>query len=168
MRKLLTLFFVSFSTLFLVAAPALAASPPTISPAYPQGDIDLGNINEGPTGDVCAFPVDVVIHVLGAGSRTITFEGQGVRYNAFLFAAAKFTLTNLETEASVTVNISGPGFLNSEGIPVVGPGPQVIWEPIDQGGVRFVHGRTAFSPAPYGVHATVLSGTEENLCDLVA
>ncbi|MEO8328437.1 MAG: hypothetical protein ABI586_00390 [Candidatus Nanopelagicales bacterium] len=168
MRRFLTALFVFVSSLLLVAAPVSAASPPTISPAYPKGDIDLGNLNDGPTGDVCAFPVDVVIHVLGAGSRTITFHGQGVTYNAFLFAAAKMTLTNLDTGESVTVNISGPGFLNSEGLPVVGPGPQVIWEPIDQGGVRFIHGRTSYSPVSYGVHATLLSGTEENLCDRVA
>lgn len=168
MPRLTAVFFALICSLVLTAAPVSAASAPTISPTVPKGLIELGDLNLGPAGDVCAFPVDAVIDVLGAGAKTITFNGQGVRYNAFVFAAAKFTLTNVETGESVTVNISGPGFLNSGGLPVVGPGPQVVWEPIDQGGVRFIHGRTTYIPVSYGVHATVLSGTEEDLCNRIA
>jgi hypothetical protein len=69
--------------------------------------------------------------------------------------------------ATVTVNISGPGGLNGDGLPVLGRGPWVLFEPIDQGGIRFFHGITSFVPASYGVHAIPIAGREEDLCDRV-
>jgi hypothetical protein len=145
---------------------AFAAGPPTIV-FFPPGDVDFGNLNEGPAGDVCDFPVGAVLHVSRA-AHEIQFDGQGVGFAARDAGALRVTLTNLDTGKSVTVNISGPGWLSSDGLPAIGTGPWVIFEPIDQGGIRFFHGRIRFVPSSYGVHAIPLAGTEEDLCNRVA
>ena len=148
------------------SAPASAASPPTIT-KFPSGTFDLGNINDVLPADACAFPVDVVVHVLG-GARVITFNGQGVAFAGLSTGAIKIDVTNLDTGESVTVNISGPGRVNGDGLPVVGWGPWAIYEPAAEGGIRFLHGLTRFVPVSYGVHAIPIAGTEENLCDRLA
>ena len=149
-----------------VVSPVSAASRPTIV-AFSKGDFDLGNLNEGPAGDVCAFPVDAVLHALGGG-HAIIFDGQGVAFAALGFGALKITITNMDTGKSATVNVSVPGGLNGDGIPIVGWGPWVVFEPIDQGGIRLFHGVTRFVAASYGIHGIPIAGTEEDLCDRVA
>jgi hypothetical protein len=143
-----------------------AASPPTIT-KFPSGTIDLGNINDVLPADACPFPAQVVVHVLG-GARAITFDGQGVAFATLATGAIKIDITNLDTGESVTVNISGPGGLNGDGLPVVGWGPWAIYEPAAEGGIRFLHGLTRFVPVSYGVHAIPIAGREENLCDRLA
>lgn len=145
---------------------ASAAAPPTIV-TFPPGDTDLGNLNEGPAGAVCSFPVNVVIHALSPG-RLILFNGQGVGFAGITTGAIRADVTNLDTGETVTVNLSGPGRVNGDGFPVLGFGPWVIFEPIAEGGIRFLHGVTRFEPAPYGVHAVPIAGQEEDLCDRVA
>jgi hypothetical protein len=147
-------------------AAVSAASRPTIV-KFPKGTFDLGNLNDGPAGDVCAFPVGGVVQALGGG-HAILFSGQGVRYEALGFGALRITITNLDTGKSITVNISGPGGLRGDGTPLVGWGPWVIFEPIARGGIRLFHGRVKFVPTSYGVHGISLSGTVEDLCDRVA
>jgi hypothetical protein len=151
-----------------IIAPSLSAwatGPPTII-TFPAGDTDLGNVNEGPAGAVCPFPAHVVLHALGPG-HLIVFDGQGVGFAGMTLGALKVDVTNMNTGATVTVNISGPGGLNGDGLPVLGRGPWVLFEPIDQGGIRFFHGVTSFVPASYGVHAIPIAGREEDLCDRV-
>jgi hypothetical protein len=145
---------------------ARAADPPTMI-TFPSGDTDLGNLNEGPAGAVCPFPVDVVVHALSPG-RLILFNGQGVGFAGFTTGAITADVTNLDTDETVTVNLSGPGRVNGDGFPVLGFGPWVIFEPIAEGGIRLLHGVTRFEPAPYGVHAVLIAGQEEDLCDRVA
>jgi hypothetical protein len=43
-----------------------------------------------------------------------------------------------------------------------------VFEPIAEGGLRFMHGRLTFAPVSYGVHAILLGGVEEDLCDRLA
>jgi hypothetical protein len=148
------------------SAPVSAASPPTIT-KFPSGTIDLGNINDFLPADACPFPVDVVIHVLG-GARVIMFNGQGIAFAGISTGAIKADITNLDTGQTVTVNISGPGFVNGDGLPVLGHGPWAIYEPAAEGGIRFLHGSIRFEPVSYGVHAILIAGTEENLCDRLA
>jgi hypothetical protein len=150
----------------VLSTHAFAAGPPTIV-FFPPGDVDFGNLNEGPAGAVCDFPVGLVLHV-SRGAHEIQFDGQGVGFAARDAGKLSATVTNLDTGESVLVNISGPGWLNGDFLPVIGTGPWVIFEPIDQGGIRFFHGRIRLVPVSYGVHAIPLSGTEENLCDRVA
>lgn len=150
-----------------IASHAIAAGRPQIVFFGGPGDIALGNLNDGPAGDVCAFPVDAVIHV-SRGAHEIVFNGQGIGFAAADGGALGLTITNLDTGASVAVNISGPGRLSGEGLPVIGTGPWAIYEPISAGGIRFLKGRMRFVPSSYGVHAILLSGTEEDLCDRVA
>jgi hypothetical protein len=154
------------AAILILGASAWAVSPPTIV-FLGAGDVDLGNLNEGPAGAVCDFPVGGVLHVT-SGAKEIQFAGQGVGFAARDAGALRFTVTNLDTGASLTVNISGPGWIGSDGFPAIGTGPWLIFEPIDQGGIRYLIGRMEFVPAPYGVHANLLAGTERNLCDAVA
>jgi hypothetical protein len=151
----------------LLATSSSAASRPTITSL--TGTFDLGNLNEGPTGPVCAFPVYAVFHA-GAGAKQITFNGQGVGYAAFQSGHLTVELTNGDTGESITKNISGPTRLNADGsgIPVRGQGPWLVFEPIAEGGLRFFHGNLTFEPVSYGVHAILTAGTEVNLCDALA
>jgi len=161
MRRLLPLFLVITGALSL-APPAHAASPPTITDI--SGTFDLGNLNEGPAGDICDFPVGVVVTATNA--RQITFNGQPTGYAAFQRGRITATVTNLDTNDTITVNISGPTFLdvNGSGLPTKGTGAWLIFEPIAQGGLRFIHGNLSFEPVSYGVHAIVNGGTERDLC----
>jgi hypothetical protein len=149
-----------------MSAPASAAGPPTIT-RFPKGSFDLGNLNDLPTGPVCDFPVDLVVQSLGGGHQ-ITFNGQPVGFPAMSFGAFRLTFTNLDTGATITVNSSGPGGVTAGGLPILGRGPWVIFEPISEGGLRFFHGVTRFEPVSYGVHAIPIRGTEENLCNRLA
>jgi len=154
------------ASLAALTGMAHAAGRPEIV-FFPPGDIDLGNLNDGPTGAVCDFPVGVVVHNSRAG-HAIIFDGHPSGYAAMVGGHLSQTITNLDTGKSVTVNISGPGWLNGDFIPAVGTGPWTIFEPISEGGIRFFHGRMRFVPVPYGVHAILIAGTEEDLCDRVA
>jgi hypothetical protein len=158
---------VVFASVLLVTTAASAASRPTITSL--TGTFDLGNLNEGPTGPVCPFPVLAVFHA-GPGAKQITFHGQGVGFAAFQTGHLTVTLTNGDTGETITRNISGPTRLNADGsgVPVRGQGPWLIFEPIAQGGLRFFHGNLSFEPVSYGVHAILNGGTEENLCDVLA
>jgi hypothetical protein len=77
-------------------------------------------------------------------------------------------ITNLDTGKTITVNLSGPGWVNGDGVPVLGRGPWVIFEPIAEGGIRLIRGRMRFAPVSYGLHAIPIAGTEQDLCDRVA
>jgi hypothetical protein len=145
---------------------ATASGRPVITSL--SGDIDLGNLNEGPAGDVCSFDVGVVIHG-GPGARQITFpDPLGNGATSLLVGPLTATVTNLETDESLTVNISGPTHLNASGFPIRGTGGWLVFEPIAEGGLRFMHGRLTFAPVSYGVHAILLGGVEEDLCDRLA
>jgi hypothetical protein len=166
MRRAIASAAVLVAVVCLAQVQASAASPPTIL-KFPKGTFDLGNLNEGATGPVCAFPVDVVVHALGGGHE-ILFNGQGVGFAGMSFGAFRLDITNLDTGKTVSVNSSGPGWITADEVPTLGRGPWVIFEPIAEGGLRFFHGVTRFVPTSYGVHAIPISGTEQNLCDLVA
>jgi hypothetical protein len=144
---------------------AWAASKPTIV-RFPAADIDFGNLNEGPAGDVCPFPVGAVIHA--RQGRLILFNGQGVGFAGMTTGAITADITNLDTGTTITVNLSGPGWVNGDGVPVLGRGPWVIFEPIAEGGIRLIRGRMRFVPVSYGLHAIPIAGTEQDLCDRVA
>jgi len=148
-----------------VSFPAAAAGRPTIV-KFPKATFDLGNLNDGPAGDVCPFDVGVVVK--GGPGHAIFFDGQGVGFGGMSFGSFILTITNLDTGKSVRVNSSGPGGITGSGLPVLGRGQWVIFEPIAEGGLRYFHGLTRFVPASYGVHAIPIAGTEENLCDRVA
>jgi hypothetical protein len=153
------------TALLAMSVPASAAGPPTII-KFPKGTFDLGNLNQGPAGRVCPFPVGVVVK--GGPGHAIFFDGQGVGYAGMGFGSFMLTITNLRTGESVDVNSSGPGSLDGNGVPVIGRGPWVIFEPIAEGGLRYFRGITRFVPAPYGVHGIPIAGIEEDLCDRVA
>lgn len=165
MRRMMTTVAIVAAIVLPMALPASATSPPTVV-KFPKGTFDLGNLNEGPAGDVCPFPVDVIVQSMGG--LAILFAGQGVAYESFGAGAFRLTITNMDTGKSVVVNSSGPGGLTADGVAVIGRGPWTTFEPIAEGGIRYMRGVISYTPAPYGVHATVLAGIEEDLCDRVA
>jgi hypothetical protein len=153
-------------TLTTLLAGTAAAAKPTITSL--EGVTDLGNLNEGPAGDICSFDVGLVI-TAGPGARQIEFSSpMNNGATALLAGPLKATATNLETGESITVGISGPTWLGPDGLPTKGTGSWLVFEPIAEGGLRFIHGRLAFEPVSYGVHAIVLGGTEEDLCERLA
>jgi hypothetical protein len=154
------------ATLATTGIQASASDVPTIV-KFPKGTFDLGNLNDGPTGPVCPFPVGLVVHAISPG-HVITFDGQGVGFVAMNFGAFRLTITNLDTGDSVTVNSSGPGGVGTSGLNVIGRGTWTTFEPIAEGGLRYTRGLTMFVPVSYGVHAVPIAGTEEDLCDRVA
>ena len=162
MKRVIVTTIIALAVIAALAGGASAARP-VIVPL--TGTIDFGNLNEGPAGDVCPFDVGLVI-TAGRGAREIRFDspvGSGV--SSLLVGPLKATATNLETGEDVTVGISGPTFLDTSGFPNKGTGSWLVFEPISEGGMRFLHGRLAFEPVSYGVHAVLLGGTEEDLCD---
>ena len=166
MKRHLTLTCLVVAIAFWMMPGTAAADGPVITPF--TGDIDLGNLNEGPTGAVCTFDVGMVVH-FGAGARQITFpDPLGSGTTSLLVGPLTATVTNLETDDSITVNISGPTFLDATGFILRGTGAWLSFEPIAEGGLRFIHGRLAFEPVSYGLHAVVLGGVEEDLCDRLA
>ncbi len=166
MKRYLALTCLVVAVALVVPGSATAAGAPEITPL--TGEIDLGNLNEGPTGDVCAFDVGMVVH-FGPGARQITFpDPLGATTTSLLVGPLTATVTNLETDESITVNISGPTFLDASGFIVKGTGAWLSFEPISEGGLRYIHGRLAFEPVSYGLHAIVLGGVEEDLCDRLA
>jgi hypothetical protein len=163
MRRIVTVLLLTAAALPLMAPPSQAMGRPTVTDI--SGTFDLGNLNLGPAGAICDFPVGVVIeapHLL-----QITFDGQPTGFAAFQRGHITATVTNLETDETVTVNISGPTNLDvtGSGLPTKGTGGWLIFEPIAQGGLRFIHGNISFEVVSYGVHAIVDAGREENLCD---
>lgn len=154
----------------LAGAGASASRPTIVSIA---GSFTIPNLNDGPVGAVCAFPVSVTVDLYG-GAKQITFNGQGIGYQATAHGRITNTYTNLSTGETLTVEASGPVWLSIDGsgLPVKGTGAQTVWEPIDQGGIRFIHGQVVLEPVDYGfgtvVHAIVRGGTETNLCDALA
>ena len=121
----------------------------------------------------CARSVSVSSSRVARGTRSSSTDKalaspRHIYVANWFFGSFILTITNLDTGQSVKVNSSGSGTLSSSGLPVIGRGPWVIFEPIAQGGLRFFHGVTRFVPAPYGVHAIPISGREENLCERVA
>jgi hypothetical protein len=166
MRRILVALTVAVATTAPLV-PAHAAEPPTIVRFGPTVTIDLGNLADAVGAPVCDFPVDGVVRAIASGHE-ILFNGQGVAYSAFTAGALIFTLTNMDTGKSITVNASGPGYLDATGLPVIGYGPWVVFEPIADGGLGYYRGKTRFVPAPYGFHAISVSGTAVNLCDRLA
>ena len=162
MRRSLTVCLAIIGALLLMS-PSQAASRPTITDI--SGTFDFGNLNEGPAGAVCDFPVGVVLTATNAFQ--ISFNGQPTGFSAFQRGHLSATVTNLDTAETMTVNISGPTFLDvgGSGLPTKGTGAWLIFEPIDQGGLRFIHGNISFATVSYGVHAIVNAGTEKDLCD---
>jgi hypothetical protein len=166
MRRVLTAVAIVAAIVLPMASPASATLPPTVV-RFPKGTFDLGNLNDGPAGDVCPFPVDVVVKSMGG--LAILFAGQGVAYEGFGAGAYQLTITNMDdTRKSVVVNSSGPGGLTADGSVVIGRGPWTTFEPIAEGGIRYMRGVISYAPVSYGLHATVLAGIEEDLCDRVA
>jgi hypothetical protein len=156
---------IGFGVMLAPLMPAHATEPPSVVHTG-RATIDLGDMDLLTGAPICDFPVSGIVHIMSA--HTIVFNGQGVAYPQAIGGAASFTLTNMDTDKTITVNTSGPGYLNGDGLPVIGSGPWLIYEPADQGGLGYYRGRLRLEPASYGVHAVPLTGTAVDLCDRLA
>jgi hypothetical protein len=104
----------------LASAAAITPGVGSAAPAVPKAEPVTF---EFPAGELCPFPVELVvldgtkIHVTGTGDTIV----------AGPFSA---TVTNGTTGATRTYNISGPTFFTSgPDVPTVSTGPQLILQP---------------------------------------
>lgn len=78
------------------------------------------------------------------------------------------SVTNLTSGETLDLNISGPGFYNDSGIPIVGTGPWLIFLPGDPGSIEFVVGHIEFVETEFGVDIGTVRGTRQDLCEALA
>ena len=114
----------------LVASTVLAAKPTREFPPAPEDFVIAGG--EG----VCAFDVNVHVDVNREYvTDWTTVDGQLVM--ELVTGALKVTLTNLDTDASLALNIPGPAHLrlDADGNPIMNSalGPWLVWGLGDEG-----------------------------------
>jgi hypothetical protein len=151
-------------TLVLALLPATpaAADPPVQTWITGPATLIL------PGGEFCAdfdvqvdvqqkFKVIMFANETGWGFSGITTGG-----------SIQATLTNLDTDQSVTVRIPGPGFIDASGIPIIGAGPWLIFLPGSPGSIQYLIGRMQFTPTEFGVDVELLAGQQLDLCQELA
>lgn len=139
----------------LVAASTAGATKPTIETTA----VDITFVD--PVD--CAFPVEV--HIQGTDT-TITRTVQGDVHEFHAFGGGFTTLTNLDTEKSITFNISGPGaftFGSDGSFRFVGTGTSLfLFE--DTPGIQWFQGRFVLSIDPEGNETFTTVGTFKDMC----
>lgn len=147
---------VTLAVVTALAAPA-AAEPPIQETISDPATILLEAPEFCPNADI---QVDVEQKF-----KLITFSG-GTAFGLTSMTVGKIvaTVTNVETGESVRLAIPGPGFLDATGLPVIGTGPWLLFNP---GSVEFIRGFIEFVPSPSGVEADVIRGTTLDVCALV-
>ena len=121
--------FLALGLLAFAALPALAGGKPEWAKNEPIDPFGFA------AGEVCDFDLEIAI-VLDTG-HTITFPESDGSQRVILGGNLVTTVTNLETDASVTLNISGPGkqLFHGDVLSISGGGPWLIWTfPGDAGG----------------------------------
>jgi hypothetical protein len=115
-----------------------------------------------PGADFCGFDVQADIE---QRFKLIEFtRDRGTLITAITVGKIKVVLTNLETDASVSLSIPGPGFIDVDGRLVHGTGPWVIFI---EGHIQYLVGRITFVPDPFGVRASQVRGRIVELCDVL-
>jgi hypothetical protein len=148
-----------FGALALVAAallaPGAAANKPLKEP--------LPTLEA--TGQFCEdFQVRIettankeVLHTFSSGAAIIT-------------GVLKVEVTNLETEETLALNISGPGKFSEDGSTLTGGGPWLLFGeegelgPNSGAGMMLIHGRTTLRFGPAGLESIEVQGHTEDIC----
>jgi hypothetical protein len=139
-----------------LASPASATAPVQVRISEPA-TITLEAPDWCPGADV-RFDVE-------QNFKSITFSGSiGFGFTTLTAGSIFIVATNLETSESVTLPSSGPGFIDADGVPIIGTGPWVLFNP---GSVLYLRGRMEFTPSEFGVDVSVLRGTSQDICSMV-
>jgi hypothetical protein len=144
------------AALLLLLAPAASAAKPFQVRVSDPVSIVL------PGADFCGFDVQADVE---QKFKFIEFSGdRGTWIGAITVGKIKVVLTNVETGASVSVSIPGPGFMDVDGNLVEGTGPWVIFVP---GQLLYLVGHITFEPGPFGVQAAEVRGRIVDLCEVL-
>jgi hypothetical protein len=147
---------------FLVTPHAMAVKP-TIA-RIPVDD-------EFTVDDQCAFSVDV--HVTGTIVDISSIDENGTAHDFQAFPQGTAVLTNVDTDESITLNISGPGFFtfHQDGsLTVKGTGLWMFWPNPETGEPGFFQtsGHFAQTIDPEGNVSFELSGHMVDICSQLA
>jgi hypothetical protein len=151
MNRLIVVSLLALASLVLV--PSALSDPPTIQ-RFPIDATFFDDVD-------CSFPVQV--HVVGTDLEITS--GDRV-FDAFPQSTA--TLTNLDTERSITVSIAGPGrtFFGADGsVTLVGTGPTLFFF-LFQGnpGITLFNGRFVLTIDAQGNQTFSSAGGSRDLC----
>jgi hypothetical protein len=153
MKRLLVVSLFALASLVLV--PSALSDPPTIQ-RFP---IDATFFD---TTD-CAFPVQ--IDIVGTDLEITSASGDRV-FDAF--PQSRVTLTNLDTERSITVSIAGPGHttLGADGsVTLVGTGPTLFFLGFQGNpGITLLNGRFVLTIDSQGNQTFSSVGETRDLC----
>ena len=158
MRRMIAAIAVA-TALLAMSVPASAAGPPTII-KFPKGTFDLGNLNQGPAGRVCPFPVGVVVKGRTGARDLLRRAGRRVRGHGVRVVHPHHhePAHGREREREQ----SGPGSLDGNGVPVIGRGRGSS----SSRSLRVACATSAASRGscrrPYGVHGIPIAGIEED------
>ena len=156
MRRTFVALTCTVTALVLLAPAASAVKPFQIRIEEPASFVLPGS-------DFCGFDVQVDAE---QKFKVIIFSGdRGTWIGGLTAGKIKIVLTNLETDESIALNISGPGFLDVDGNLVQGTGPWVIFI---EGHIQYLVGHITFVPDPFGVRASEVRGRVVELCDVLA
>lgn len=152
MKRLLVVSLLALASLVLV--PNALSDPPTIQ-RFPIDATFLDTVD-------CSFPVQVNVTgtdvEITSGNRVFDALPQGTA-----------TLTNLDTEKSITVSIAGPGHttLGADGsVTFVGTGPTLFFllSPLGNPGITLLNGRFVLTIDAQGNPTFTSVGQTRDLC----
>jgi hypothetical protein len=139
-------------------APGAGADRPIKEP--------VGDLNA--TGPFCeGFDVEIVTtankevnHIFSSGVSLVT-------------GVLKVEVTNLSTEKTLALNISGPGKLSADGNTLTGGGPWLIFGeagvlPGGDPGMFFTHGQITLTLSPTQITSMTVRGTVVDICAALA
>lgn len=155
MRKFLAAVALTTALALLPAQAAMATAPVQTRVSGPASFVLPGS-------DFCGFDVQVDVQ---QKVKVIQFtHRRGWGFTALTAGKLKATFTNLDSDASVSVSIPGPGFLDASGVPIVGTGPWIIFVPDH---ILYLVGHIEFRPTSYGVDVQLLRGRRVDLCTVL-
>jgi hypothetical protein len=139
----------------LVVAATAGAAPPSVSTTH----VDFGFVDSVD----CDF--DVAVHITGTDTAVTRVVGGDV-YDFHAFGGGFTTLTNLDTEESITFNISGPGrfiFGEDGSFRLTGTGTALFAQE-EEPGIQWFKGRYDLQIDAEGNATFTTTGTFVDMC----
>jgi hypothetical protein len=152
-RMLLRTLLAASAAVLLV--PTAAAEPPDRVPLpFPDA-----------TGQFCE-DFQVLVHAT-QNNEVATIFGSGA---VLVTGVLKVEVTNLETDETIALNISGPGMFSADGSTISGAGTWLLFGEAGQlpgpdPGLLLVTGRNSITSGPTGITALSIKGTMVDVCD---
>jgi hypothetical protein len=175
LRRYLGFVLIMGTALLLAVVASVAAVPPgRVEVDLAEGTIIPlpGGTNEG---DFCLFPVDILI--LTSGQTMTTFLDQSGNVVMQLSTGPlKVRVTNVATDESLDLNISGPGRIVEEGETLIATGPWLFFIPIGAlddpalQGLHLTRGRVVAEIDEMGnvLRFISINGAVEDICAALA